>query len=98
MPRPLARRPPRMIGRNSKMADNKWLRNSFVWVIIMVAMLVLFFTFVNQPRSNTEIPISQVVADVKAGKVSKIITHKESDNITICYDSACTPSEQKTAI
>ena len=28
------------------MTDNKWLRNSFVWVIIMVAMLVLFVAVV----------------------------------------------------
>src|SRR6476661_3902923 len=75
------------------MPDNKWLRNSFVWVIIMVAMLVLFFTFVGQKPSNNQIPISQVVADVKAGKVDKIIAHEETNDITVCYDSQCTTSK-----
>ncbi len=80
------------------MADNKWLRNSFVWVIIMVAMLVLFFTFVSQRPSSQQIPISQVVADVSAGKVTKIITHEDSNDITVCYDPGCTATEQKTSI
>jgi cell division protease FtsH len=79
-----------------KMTDNKWLRNSFVWVIIMVAMLVLFFTFVQRGAQPTEIPISQVVADAKAGIVTEITVREESTNITVCY-GPCKTGEQKTA-
>src|SRR6476646_10872233 len=75
------------------MPDNKWLRNSFVWVIIMVAMLVLFFTFVGQKPSNNQETISQVVTDVKAGKVEKIIAHEETNDITVCYDNSCTTTK-----
>jgi cell division protease FtsH len=67
------------------MTDNKWLRNSFVWVIIMVAMLVLFFTFVGQRTSSTQIPISQVIQDVKSGQVTEIQTHEENNDITVFY-------------
>ena len=66
------------------MTDNKWLRNSFVWVIIMVAMLVLFFTFVNNRGSAQEIPFSQVVQEVKDGKISQIIDREENNTITVC--------------
>jgi cell division protease FtsH len=79
-----------------KMTDNKWLRNSFVWVIIMVAMLVLFFTFVQRGTQPTEIPISQVVADAKAGIVTEITVREENTNITVCY-GPCKTGEQKTA-
>ncbi|HYO48250.1 MAG TPA: ATP-dependent metallopeptidase FtsH/Yme1/Tma family protein, partial [Chloroflexia bacterium] len=78
------------------MTDNKWLRNSFVWVIIMVAMLVLFFTFVQRGAQPTEIPISQVVADAKAGAITEITVREESTNITVCY-GPCKTGEQKTA-
>jgi cell division protease FtsH len=67
------------------MADNKWLRNSFVWVIIMVAMLVLFFSFVSQRNANEQITISQVIADVQAGKVTKIVTHEDRSDIEVFY-------------
>src|SRR2546423_3973777 len=80
------------------MADNKWLRNSFVWVIIMVAMLVLFFTFVGQRPSSQQIAISDVVKEVKQGQVAKIITHEENNDIVICKDPQCSPGEQQTSV
>ena len=39
------------------MGDNKWLRNSFVYVIIMVAVLVLLFTFLGQRQPDTTVSI-----------------------------------------
>ncbi|MEA2573452.1 MAG: cell division protease FtsH [Chloroflexia bacterium] len=71
------------------MTDNKWLRNSFVWVIIMVAMLVLFFTFLGNRNTSQEISISKVVEEVKAGNIAKIVTHEDSYNITLCADADC---------
>jgi cell division protease FtsH len=70
------------------MTDNKWLRNSFVWVIIMVAMLVLFFTFVGQGSRTEPIAISQVVTDAKLNKIEKIVVHEENDTLTVTYKSA----------
>lgn len=67
------------------MTDNKWLRNSFVWVIIMVAMLVLFFTFARGTSQTTEIPISRVLQDVKDRKISTIKAREENSTITVCY-------------
>ncbi len=67
------------------MTDNKWLRNSFVWVIIMVAMLVLFFTFMNQGKNNQEVPFSTVIKDIQEKRITQITEHEESNNITLCY-------------
>jgi len=79
------------------MTDNKWLRNSFVWVIIMVAMLVLFFTFVGQRSNTTQIPISQVAADAKAGLVTEIVGHEENNDVTACY-GPCDKGQTKTSV
>src|SRR5262249_33789836 len=82
------------------MTDNKWLRNSFVWIIIMVGMLVLFFTFVSQKGATQQISMSEVVQNVKDGTVKQIVGHEESNELTVCYVSTCdSPNAlKKTAI
>ncbi len=67
------------------MTDNKWLRNSFVWVLIMVAMLVLFFTFMGNRPSNQEIPLSQAVQDVRDSKISKAVGHEDTNSVNLYY-------------
>ena len=55
--------------------DTKWLRNSFVYLIILVAIIALFFT-VFQPggmdRDNTQISMNELAAAVKRGEVKRI--------------------------
>jgi cell division protease FtsH len=72
-----------------KMSDNKWLRNSFVWIIIMAAMLLLFFVFMRQSPNAQEIPFSQVVSEVKSGNVLRIVSQEESNKITVCDTKDC---------
>jgi cell division protease FtsH len=53
--------------------DSKWLRNSFVYLIILVAVIALFITmFPASDREPAYIPISDVVAGVQQGKVRTI--------------------------
>ncbi|MEO8287193.1 MAG: ATP-dependent zinc metalloprotease FtsH [Chloroflexota bacterium] len=79
------------------MSDNKWLRNSFVWIIIMAAMLLLFFVFMQRAPTTPEIAISDVVKDVQAGKVAKIVAQEESNKIRICYDNVQCTGQVKTS-
>ncbi|MBA2446460.1 MAG: ATP-dependent zinc metalloprotease FtsH [Chloroflexi bacterium] len=55
--------------------DTKWLRNSFVYLIILVAIIALFFT-VFQPggmdRDNTQISMNDLAAAVRRGDVKRI--------------------------
>jgi cell division protease FtsH len=55
--------------------DTKWLRNSFVYLIILVAIIALFFT-VFQPggmdRDSTQISMNELAAAVKRGEVKRI--------------------------
>ena len=39
----------------------KLLRNSFIYVIITVAVIAMFFTFFQPSYSSRELPISEVV-------------------------------------
>ena len=78
------------------MSENRWLRNSFVWIIIMAAILLLFFLFVSRPPSNDVISISQVARDVSDGKVRKIEAREDSSQIKVCYDEPC--KDYKTSL
>ena len=54
--------------------DTKWLRNSFVYLIILVAIIALFFT-VFQPGGmdrDTQIGLNELAAAVKRGEVKRI--------------------------
>jgi cell division protease FtsH len=78
------------------MGDNKWLRNSFVYVIIMVAVLVLLFAVLNPGKQQQEMSISQVVAAVRAGEVDTITAHEDSNEIDIKFKDTGKPMSTAT--
>src|SRR6476660_4504088 len=54
--------------------DTKWLRNSFVYLIILVAIIALFFT-VFQPGAmdrDAQIGLNELASAVKRGEVKRI--------------------------
>jgi cell division protease FtsH len=79
-----------------KMSENKWLRNSFVWIIIMAAMLLLFFLFMGRSTPDQEIPISSAADDVNKGLVVKAVTQEDSNTVTLCYTADCKGKRQTT--
>jgi cell division protease FtsH len=59
--------------------DNKWLRNSFVWLILLVAIVALVFTAF-PPTGGGEaqaVSINNVAADLKEGKIRKISVNED---------------------
>ncbi len=55
--------------------DSKWLRNSFVYLILLVAVVALFFTAFPQPgdRETSTISLNEVAAGVKDGSVRRVL-------------------------
>src|SRR5436190_19569711 len=57
--------------------DTRWLRNSFVYLVIMVAVLAIFFTLFSPPAKEAQIPISDliglIVRDAKANRVDPVV-------------------------
>jgi cell division protease FtsH len=69
------------------MGDNRWLKNSFVYLIILVAALALFFQYFGQTSSqNTERGIAQVIADAQAGRVKEIKAQAGDEQIVVQYN------------
>jgi cell division protease FtsH len=79
------------------MGDNRWLKNSFVYLIILVAALALFFQyFGHNANQNNEKGIAQVIADAKAGKIEQIEAEAGEEEITVTYRGD--PTEYRSRI
>jgi cell division protease FtsH len=74
------------------MGDNRWLKNSFVYLIILVAALALFFQYFGQnANQDNEKGIAQVIADARAGKIEKIEAEAGEEEILVKYKDDPTP-------
>jgi cell division protease FtsH len=68
------------------MGDNRWLKNSFVYLIILVAALALLFNYFNNNTNQTmEKGIYEILNDAKAGKIEQIKAQTGSNDIFVTY-------------
>jgi len=66
------------------MGDNRWLKNSFVYLIILVAALALFFNyFNNQQNAPDEKSITEVIALAKKGDVATIEAQSGNNDVYV---------------
>jgi cell division protease FtsH len=66
------------------MGDNRWLKNSFVYLIILVAALALFFQYFGASSNQTnERGIATVIADAQAGRIAKISAQAGDSQIEV---------------
>lgn len=74
------------------MGDNRWLKNSFVYLIILVAALALFFQYFDQNANQSgEKSIAEVLSDAKAGKIKEIEAQVGDEQILVTYQDNPTP-------
>src|SRR4029450_7876373 len=54
--------------------DTKWLRNSLVYLIILVAVIALFITVSSgtSEKEGTQVPMNEVAAGVREGTIPNI--------------------------
>ncbi|MBC8076265.1 MAG: AAA family ATPase, partial [Chloroflexales bacterium] len=79
------------------MGDNRWLKNSFVYLIILVAALALFFQYFGQNNSQSpDVGIADMISQAKEGKIDKIEATAGDDQIFITYKDT-DPTKQPRA-
>jgi cell division protease FtsH len=61
---------------------SRWLRNSFIYLLILVAVIAVVFAFFNSGESRPKVEFGQLVQDVKAGKVDKIEVNGRALTVT----------------
>jgi cell division protease FtsH len=74
--------------------NSRLMRNSFIYLLIIVAVLAIFFTLFSDPLGgNREIPISQVISMTNRGEIQKI--EVSGEKLTITTSSGETLSSRK---
>ncbi len=69
------------------MADTKWLRNGFVWIILIIAVIALWVTLVGGGNDRRNLTIGEVVADIRADKVAQLVQNEDSRKVRVEYTS-----------
>jgi len=67
------------------MADNKWLRNGFVWIILIIAVIALWFMVTSGGDRTQSRDLSSIAQDIRAGQVARLEQSEDSSKVTVYY-------------
>jgi cell division protease FtsH len=70
------------------MGDLRRVRSSLVWLILIVAVIALWFIVVNNDGSTTSKPFSTVVEEIRAGEVARLTQAEDSQTVRVTYVDA----------
>ena len=63
------------------MGSNRWMRNSLVYLLIIIGVIVIFYTLIPAFGTRNDLPFTEVVARAKTHEISEIIV--EGDKLTV---------------
>ena len=77
------------------MGDNRWLRNSFVYLIILVAALALIAQYINSGTASgtAQLSFNQVIDQALTGKICRLV--ELADGQTVTFYNTCQGDSQK---
>jgi len=77
------------------MGDNRWLRNSFVYLIILVAALALIAQYINsgQTPGGQQLTFNRVVDQALSGEICRLV--ESADGQTVTYYKNCEGDSQR---
>ncbi len=67
------------------MGDIRRLRSSAIWLVLIVAVIALWFLVVNDNDSTTNKDFSAVAADIQSGLVQKLTIGEDSNTVQVAY-------------
>jgi cell division protease FtsH len=68
------------------MTDNKWLRNGFVWIILIIAVIALWFMITNGSSNSQTSDLSSIATDIQKGRVASLEQAEDSSKVTVHYN------------
>jgi len=75
--------------------DSTKLRNGFVYLLIMVAIGAILWSYRSQTPATEELAISKLAVAVKAGEVNEIVVNNDGRKLTVQYQNGQTALSQK---
>ena len=67
------------------MPDQRWIRSSLVWIVLIVALLAMWATFIGTDAAPTPRSIGQVAQEVRDGKVQTLVQADGSREVRVKY-------------
>ena len=67
------------------MPEQRWIRGSLVWIVLIVAVLAMWATFVGNDGAPTVRSIGQVAQEVRDGKVQQLVQAEGSREVQVKY-------------
>ncbi|MCH7554139.1 MAG: ATP-dependent metallopeptidase FtsH/Yme1/Tma family protein [Chloroflexi bacterium] len=52
--------------------NSKWMRNGFIYLLIVVAVIAILFTLFSDVSGSREVPIDEVISMAKRGQIETI--------------------------
>ena len=76
--------------------NSRWMRNSFIYLLLIVAVIAIFFTLFSGPLgSSGEIPISQVISMAARGELDYIEVNGDKLTVTTRRQETFTSRKEK---
>jgi cell division protease FtsH len=69
------------------MTENKWLRNGFVWIVLLIAVIALWFAFMGGGSDTQSRSWSELAEQIQAGQVDYLEMTEGSSQVTAIYHS-----------
>ena len=70
-----------LFGQGVDMGNRRWLRNSFVYLMIIIGVIVIFYTLLPGLGGSDDVPFSTVIAMAKSNEIRKIDV--DGDKLTV---------------
>jgi cell division protease FtsH len=67
------------------MTENKWLRNGFVWIVLLIAVIALWFAFMGGGGDTQSKSWSELAADIRQGRIASLEMTEGSGQVTAIY-------------
>ncbi len=80
------------------MGNSKWLRSSFVYIILIVAVVALWFTFVNGDGDVENVGFDLVAAAIQNGEVEKLGQTEGNQTVRVEYVESAGKSDVETRL
>ncbi len=76
------------------MTENKWLRNGFVWIVLLIAVIALWFAFMGGGTDTQSKSWSELTSDIRQGQIDRLEMTEGSSQVTAVYIDESEPAAE----
>jgi cell division protease FtsH len=74
--------------------NSRWMRNGFIYLLIVVAVIAILFTLFSDVSGSREVPIDEVISMAKRGQIETIEVHGDALTVISTRQEALTSRKE----